>query len=425
MAAPPIPLETVADQSPRAEAPSDVPEWITIPEAALLTGMPIDQLERLVQRGALFGWPLRAGREGNCPIVVSSRELARHGLFAPDGRRMWPQALVPEPEAAPQTPRTASSDRGKRPEYARMLQVALGLIWLLDGVLQLQPFMFTKAFVTQVILASADGQPAIIARPLIWAGHLMAPHIALWNALFAAIQIAIGLGLLWRRTVKPALLLSFAWALGVWWLGEGLGGLATGTATMLTGAPGAVILYAVVGLVVWPREPGESATGLLGETGVRVAWCALWVGAAILTVLPAQRAPGAISSLLYDSASGAPGLLAPLERTLAHAAAGRGAEISIALALLQAVIGVGVFVERRARLFLFLGIVLSLVFWAVGQNFGDVFSGSSTDPNAAPLYVLLALATLPAVSVAWRPTIATNREIATYARGRLSKNFAT
>src|SRR5437016_7421852 len=194
MAAPPIPLETVADQSPRAEAPSDVPEWITIPEAALLTGMPIDQLERLVERGDLFGWPLRTGREGNGPIVVSSRELARHGLLVPDGRRAWPRTVVPQPDAAPQRRPATAKGEGRRPDYVRMLQVALGLIWLLDGLLQLQPFMFTKAFVTQVILASADGQPAIIARPLVWAGHLMAPHIALWNALFAAIQIAIGLG---------------------------------------------------------------------------------------------------------------------------------------------------------------------------------------------------------------------------------------
>jgi hypothetical protein len=425
MAAPRISHLADADLSPPAEAALEVPEWITIPEAALLTGMPIDELERRVERGALFGWPLRTGREGNGPIVVSSRELARQGLLVPDGRRAWPRAFVPEPDAAPHTPRTAARERGQRPDYVRMLQVALGLVWLLDGVLQLQPFMFTKAFVTQVILASADGQPAIIARPLVWAGHLMAPHIALWNALFAAIQIAIGLGLLWRRTVKPALLVSFAWALGVWWFGEGLGGLATGAATMLTGAPGAVILYAVVGLVVWPRESDESVTGLLGETGVRVAWCALWVGAAILAVLPAQRAPGAISSILSDNASGAPGLLASVERTLAHATAGRGAEISMALALLQAAIGVGVLVGRRARLFLLLGIGLSLVFWAVGQNFGDVFSGSSTDPDAGPIYVLLALATLPTVSGAWRPIIATNREIATYARGRLSKNFAT
>jgi hypothetical protein len=74
--------------------------------------------------------------------------------------------------------------------------------------------------------------------------------------------------------------------------------------------------------------------------------------------------------------------------------------ISVALALLEAAIGVGVFLGSRARLFLLLGIGVSLAFWAVGQSFGELFSGTSTDPNAAPLYVLLALALIPTASVA-------------------------
>jgi hypothetical protein len=52
----------------------------------------------------------------------------------------------------------------------------------------------------------------------------------------------IGPGLIYRPTVKVALLASFGWSLGVWWIGEGLGGLSTGTASPLTGAPGAALL---------------------------------------------------------------------------------------------------------------------------------------------------------------------------------------
>src|SRR4051812_4608300 len=33
----------------------------------------------------------------------------------------------------------------------RHLQIVLGLLWLLDGVLQAQPFMFTRDFATQTI----------------------------------------------------------------------------------------------------------------------------------------------------------------------------------------------------------------------------------------------------------------------------------
>jgi hypothetical protein len=46
-----------------------------------------------------------------------------------------------------------------------------------------------------------------------------------------------------RRTVKAALIISFGWILGVWAVGEGFGLLLTGSASPLTGALGAVLLY--------------------------------------------------------------------------------------------------------------------------------------------------------------------------------------
>jgi hypothetical protein len=44
-------------------------------------------------------------------------------------------------------------------------------------------------------------------------------------------------------------------------------------------------------------------------------------------------------------------------------------------------------VSRRAA-----GIVVSLLFWALGQSLGGLWTGQATDPNTAPLMVLLALA---------------------------------
>ena len=50
--------------------------------------------------------------------------------------------------------------------------------------------------------------------------------------------------------------MSFAWALGVWFFGEGLGMVLTGTASALTGAPGSVLLYGLLGLMAWPAARG-------------------------------------------------------------------------------------------------------------------------------------------------------------------------
>ena len=63
-------------------------------------------------------------------------------------------------------------------------------------------------------------------------------HPSVFNAAFASLQLAIGIGLLMRRAVVPALLASIVWALAVWYLGEGLGGLTGSNAALLTGAPG-------------------------------------------------------------------------------------------------------------------------------------------------------------------------------------------
>jgi hypothetical protein len=145
------------------------------------------------------------------------------------------------------------SQRRSFAQLARLGQVILGLIWLIDGILQFQPYMFGKKFITGVILPNADGQPGIVATPITWVAHLIEPHVALFNGFAATLQILIGLGLIYRRTVKPALLISFAWALGVWFTGEGLGGFFNGTASPLTGAPGAALLYVIAGLMVWPK----------------------------------------------------------------------------------------------------------------------------------------------------------------------------
>ncbi|MFC7182061.1 hypothetical protein ACFQMG_21150 [Kitasatospora paranensis] len=117
----------------------------------------------------------------------------------------------------------------------------LGLLWLLDGALQFQPFMLTTGFADQIIAPTADGQPAFVAGPVHWAADLSVAAPALWDVLFALTQLLLGAALLVPRTARLALVASVGWALSVWWLGEGLGGLAGGHALMLTGAPGAVL----------------------------------------------------------------------------------------------------------------------------------------------------------------------------------------
>ncbi len=145
----------------------------------------------------------------------------------------------------------------RAPDTRRLLQLALGALWLLDAVLQAQSIMFTRAF-GRMLAGSAPGNPALVAHPISWSASLIAQHGMATNALFAAVQLLLGLGIAGRRTVRVALAASIAWSLAVWWLGEGLGGVLTPAASPVSGAPGAVIIYALLAVLLWPHDrPGR------------------------------------------------------------------------------------------------------------------------------------------------------------------------
>jgi hypothetical protein len=226
------------------------------------------------------------------------------------------------------------------------------------------------------------------------AARLIEPRVALFNAFAATIQLLIGLGLLYRPSVKAALLTSFAWALGVWWIGEGLGGLLTGTASPLTGAPGPALLYVLVGLTVWPRggaKSGSAATGgVLEKRGGRAAWTVLWLGSAALWLLPASRAADAVHDAIANAPTGA-GWLSAIHSGAAAITTGDGLPIAIAAASLSTVIGLAPLFGRFTRPVLGLSIAIALIYCLVGQGIGGVLTGSGTDPGSGPLLILLAL----------------------------------
>jgi hypothetical protein len=267
----------------------------------------------------------------------------------------------------------------------RTAQTVLGLIWLLDGGLQFQAFMYTHAF-PRMLVQNALGQPGWLHASIIWGAKLANGDLGLYNTLFALCQVAIGFGLLYRPTVKLALAGSLVWALFVWWFGEGFGMLLSNTAMPLTGAPGGVILYGMIALVIWPgRRPG----GLLGVRGTRIMWAGLWLLEAYLWLLQSSSSANAIHDTITGVDSGM-GWLSSVQSGFASVANGNGFLLALVLAALSAAIGLGVGLNRWAKDLLVLSVVLNLVYWFVGQGLGGMFAGGATDPNSGPLFILLA-----------------------------------
>ena len=267
---------------------------------------------------------------------------------------------------------TEAQPAAARPDVRRALQLVLAAIWLLDGVLQYQRFMYTKAF-NQMLAATAAGNPSVIARPITWDATLVEHHLVLINTIFATIQLLLGLGIAFRPTVRVALAASIAWSLGVWWFGEGLGGVLSGAASPLNGAPGAVIIYALLAVLLWPadrpavgalhRRPGGGRARRPGAVAGAVAEPRL------LRADPGQ--PGAAGAERHDRGHGErrAGLAAGPEKGAASLVASQGLAASIVLAVALVLIAVGVYLPGRpAKATLVLAIVVAGLIWVVRRG---------------------------------------------------------
>jgi hypothetical protein len=257
-------------------------------------------------------------------------------------------------------------------DLRRWLQLGLAALWLFDALLQFQPFMFSAGF-ARMLAGAAHGNPAVIAGPVTWAAHLTGQHPVAANAVFGSVQLLLALGVAWRPTVRLALAGSAVWALAVWWLGEGLGGLFTPAASPVTGAPGAAVLYALLAVLVWPSGRPRTATFAagtpLGPAAARAIWVLLWFGLAWFSVADAPAA------------------------TIATLRSGPGPLI---LAAMCCLIAAGILLPvPGVRGTAAAAAAIALAMWAAGQDFGGIATGMGTDPGTGPLLALLAVSYWP------------------------------
>ena len=276
----------------------------------------------------------------------------------------------------------------------RVIQISLGILWLVDAMLQFQHQMFTRAFANSVIAPNAVGQPPVIYGPIHFEVHLLVLHPAIFNLAFALTQLLLGVLLLFKRTARTGLITSVFWVLGVWFFGEGLGGLLGGSSTLWMGAPGAVIFYGILALAVLPSRKYKN-TVERPAYWLPIVWAIAWIGGSLLQLQPNQRSTEAVSSMVSGMSDGAPGWLASLDMHTANFINGHGFSFIVFLLAVQVIIGALVFFPGALRkLAVWFGILMALSIWLFGENLGEFYTGRATDPNSGPLLILLGVAVL-------------------------------
>jgi cytochrome oxidase Cu insertion factor (SCO1/SenC/PrrC family) len=303
--------------------------------------------------------------------------------------------------------------RSPEPTARLILRIAFGLIWTLDGLLQLQGAM-PLGLPSSVIAPSADGSPSWVVRLVhvgvtIWTNHpVTAAASAVW------IQIGIGIVLLvaprgiWSRSAG---VVSAGWGLIVWSFGEAFGGIFGPGASFLFGLPGAALFYVVAGVLL-------ALPDTVWRTAALGRWMLRGLGVFVLGmgVLQAWPGRGAWSGQATPTAS--PGLLTSMTRQMAQAPqpstvsswvrafagfdAAHGWAVNLVVVVALGVIG-ACLVTARPRVALVglgIGVVFCLADWVLVQDLG-FFGGVGTDPNSmVPFSVLLVAAYVAMV----RPT---------------------
>jgi cytochrome oxidase Cu insertion factor (SCO1/SenC/PrrC family) len=283
----------------------------------------------------------------------------------------------------------------------RLLRISFGLLWILDGLLQLQPAM-PLGMPTQVVQPAAATSPA-------WLQHLVNHGLSIWSrhpipAASATVWIQIGIGALllfsppgWLS--RLAGVVGIGWGLVVWVLGEAFGGIFAPGLTWMFGAPGAVLFYCVAGLLIalpdraWVgKRLGHVVLGGLGLFFIGMAVLQAWPGRGFWQ---GRTAPGVTASNLTAmlqamTQTPQPHPVSSLINSFASFDASHGWAVNLFVVVALAVVGVGLLSRGRRLIGAAVGvaIVLCLTDWVLVQDFG-VFGGVGTDPNSMiPLSVL-------------------------------------
>lgn len=280
------------------------------------------------------------------------------------------------------------------PRPRRFLRIGFGLLWLLDGLLQLKAQM-PLGLIKGVVLPSATGSPS-------WVVHLVHSSASVWSnhpvpAAAAVVWIQAGLGL-WLLITPSGWLsrigggASALWALIVWACAESFGAIFSSHSGYLLGTPGAALWYAIAGMLL--ALPFSAWDGKrLGQFVIYGAGIFFSV-MTVLQALPGNgfwhvtgRGAAASNNLVGTVPMGLtnpqPGFLHSWIQSFANFSTDNPVAVNIVCVVALGVIAIAFLIARPLTIRIGVGVatVFSLAIWFLVEDFGFL-GGLGTDPNS-------------------------------------------
>lgn len=281
-------------------------------------------------------------------------------------------------------------------DVARCLALGFGALWVLDGLLQFLPQR--GGHTLEIMAMTGWGQPNWYLAVVDAIINTIYRHdwMTVFSVTLGLVQLAVGTLVLvgpGRRWGRIGLWTSIPVALGIWFFGEWLGGLAGfwgGGITFVNGGPGAAILYL---FGAWILLPAGRVFGQSLLTRVRRVTGGLWIVGALAQSVPALWRGGLSQALYENQVLTHQGFwtrpIAAMVRWTAmpHAnAVFNGVFVAVML-----VIGLGILLRRDGWALYALAALWVVFVWWIGENFGALFGGVATDPNTGPAWAVLLL----------------------------------
>jgi len=309
-------------------------------------------------------------------LLISSVATAITIAYRRQSRqRGW---IVPEPSAE-------SSARS-------LLRIGTASLWVIAGLLQLQPEM-PLGVPMQIIAPSAAHGPGWLRHlaDFIASGWIREPTTA--AGIVVWLQLGLGVWLIaadrgWSSRVAG--LVSAIWASAIWLVGTSMGGIFVPPVGWMFGAPGATAFYAVAGVALaLPLERFESREATVRSSrGIGF----VLLGFAILQAWPDQgywsgrvgRSLGPIAEMARQmSTLTQPSAFSSVQRHVASVAASWSWTFDLAVLVGLVVSGILMLVatSRSVRIGAWIYTVLAVLDWLVIQDLG-FFGGLGTDLNS-------------------------------------------